>query len=63
MIGKKSAKQTTKIVGIVVGIVCVCMVCLIGGFKLYYMNRWYPNTTINGLDMSGKKFAASEQMM
>ena len=63
MVERKNAGRIAKIVGLVAGIVCVCMICLIVGFKLYYSNRWYPNTTINGLDVSGKTFKTSEKMM
>lgn len=63
MVERKNAGRIARVVGLVAGIVCVCMICLVIGFKLYYSNRWYPNTTINSLDVSGKTFKTSEKMM
>lgn len=63
MFGKRKPKRARNIAVISISLVLGCVVCFIAGRKLYYQNRWYPNTKVNGLDVSGKTYAASLELM
>lgn len=48
---------------IVVGIVVLIMVAVYLGFGVYYMDRFFPGTTVNGIDVSGKTVKEVENLV
>ena len=60
---QSNSKRIRKFALYAAGIFVLGMVIAGTGLKLYYQNRWHPNTIVNGLDVSGKTFQDSEQMM
>ncbi len=63
MFGKNNSKLVRNIAVISVSLIVVSVVAITAGRKLYYQDRWYPNTKVNGLDVSGKTYAASLELM
>lgn len=63
MLKQGNPKRISKLALCMAGIFVLGMVIVGTGLKLYYQNRWHPNTIVNGLDVSGKTFQDSEQMM
>ncbi len=48
---------------IVAGIVVLIMVAVYLGFGVYYMDRFFPGTTVNGIDVSGKTVKEVENLV
>ena len=63
MLKKGNPKRIRNLALCVAGIFVLGMVIVGAVLKIYYQNRWHPNTIVNGLDVSGKTFEDSEQMM
>ena len=51
--GRPGYLRNRIILGVGAGVLCICI--LFGFGILYYQNRWYPNTSINGIEVSGLK--------
>ena len=45
------------------GIVVLIMVAVYLGFGVYYMDRFFPGTTVNGIDVSGKTVKEVENLV
>lgn len=63
MFGKSNPKRMRNIAVIGISLLLLCVIGITVGRKLYYQDRWYPNTKVNGLDVSGKTYASSLKMM
>lgn len=51
----KKLKKSVKITGgVIIGLVLV-----LGIFTFYYRNKWYPNTTVNGINVSSMDYETS----
>lgn len=50
-------------IGIVLGIALVGINVIILFWMIYYSNRWYPGTTVNGLEVSGQTMEESKRYL
>lgn len=60
--GNKKGNHKTIAAGIGIAVVAVVMAVLIFN-SIYYKNRWYRHTVINGVDVSGQTLSDSEQRL
>ena len=60
---KQGSKKSGKVVKIVVGAVVGVAAVVYLGFSVYFMNYFYFNTKINGVNFSGKSVSAVESYM
>lgn len=60
---KQGSKKSGKVVKIVVGAVVGVAAVVYLGFSVYFMNHFYFNTKINGVNFSGKSVSAVESYM
>ena len=63
MFGKNNSKLVRNIAVISISLIVGGVVAITAGRKIYYQNRWYPNTKVNGLDVSGETYATSLELM
>lgn len=63
MFGKNNSKLVRNITVISISLIVGGVVAITAGRKIYYQNRWYPNTKVNGLDVSGETYATSLELM
>ena len=56
---KMTKDKGIKIIGIVLTIVAVSYLCI----AMHYANRFFPNTSINGMDCSDRTVASIEKKM
>jgi hypothetical protein len=56
-------KWFVRILSVLLGVVVIAGIGMFVYEKGYYGNRWYPNTTINGVDVSGQTLADSKEML
>lgn len=61
MFGRENPKRMRNVV--IIACLCVVVLMMIALFvtKLYYKNRWYPNTSINGIDVSDMKYEEAKE--
>ena len=57
------SSKTLKVLLAVLFVSVVAAAGLFGGVHFYYGNRWYPNTTVSGIDVSGMKFDESKELL
>ena len=57
---KQGSKKSGKVVKIVVGAVVGVAAVVYLGFSVYFMNHFYFNTKINGVNFSGNQFRQVE---
>lgn len=63
MFGKNNSKLVRNIAVISICLIVGGGIAFTAGRKLYYQERWYPNTKINGVDVSGETYATSLELM
>ena len=52
--GKKSKKESKKALGIGLGLTAAVVLAGYAGVGVYYQDKFYPGTMINGIDCGGK---------
>ena len=54
----KKLKKSVKITGgVIIGVIVVFAI-----FSFYYRDKWYPNTSINGIDVSSMTYEESKNV-
>ena len=62
MIERKKTGSIGKKIAIVF-VVLLIIICVVkAGMSFYYKERWYPNTYVNGIDVSGMKIESAERL-
>lgn len=56
-------KKTTKTVFMVLGIVLLLMIAIYLGIGVYFSDRFFPGTVVNGIDVSGKTVEEVENLI
>lgn len=55
----KKLKKSVKITGgVIIGVIVVFAI-----FSFYYRDKWYPNTSINGIDVSSMTYEESKNVL
>ena len=56
-------KKKAGIVFLVISIVVLLMITIYLGVGVYYIDRFFPGTTVNGIDVSGKTVKQAENLV
>lgn len=62
-VNEKPGKKRTKVVLMVLGIVVLLLIAIYLGIGVYYSERFFPGSTVNGIDASGKTVVQVENMI